>query len=946
MNIPLSRPVPDQDRALANIDSLITEHPHLRDRVLQHGDAIAALFSCSQFLATYVNNHPETLLDERNGALARMGGALDERECAAELREVLDACSDREQGMRVVRRFRKNRQLVILLNDVLHRLDQQQIMLDMSVLADVIIKESLAFIERLLRERYGEPENNAFLVIGMGKLGAQELNFSSDIDPVFVYRDESETSGVSSSPGVTRNRISAFEYYVKLVEEFSKFLSANTADGFAYRVDLRLRPQGTRGSLALSLGGYEDYYESWGQLWERAALLRARPVAGDDALGRDFLGMITPFIYRKYMDIDAIEEIRRMKSQVEQLKPGTFSRDIKRGYGGIREIEFFIQIFQLMYGGKEPMLRERSTLKALHRILQKGLIGHDDSYHLSENYLYLRTLEHRIQQMNDLQTHALPAQDRDLAEIGAKMGHRDLKTFLHDLDRRRVKVRAIYDSLFQQSHRKGTGGEDPSGSLFGGRFWDIDTPDQDRLSAELARRGVRRPDKALYHLTQIRNTTYSFQTLRGRRLMEEIIPSFLDEALKTPNPDRALLQLVDFSRLLATSESYLEPIVQNRELIKLIISVFAQSDYLAKLVMSNPEYMGSLVEGEIRWRTRSEIVHELEVLSDRKDPMQAVRLLRRLEEIRLGTRFLNGLINVIQLTHSLTTISETVITKLLRSERGLSGSVDDELIILGYGKLGGREISFNSDLDLVFMTADAPGETLIRRAENLLKAAMSYTREGVAYSIDTRLRPDGNKGPLVIPFAGLRSYYEKHAHPWELQALLKARPITGSSAVRRGFVAMRNEVLIRRGLEVTPDSIRHMRQRIETERSKDAPSAGISDIKLGSGGINEIEFIVQYLQLRHCAARPFILVPNTIDAVRRLFIHGILSQEDAVLLKEAYLFFRIVDTMLRLRNETTLREESDAPASVARLFGVSVEDFLARLHEQRMKIAEFGESLA
>ena len=946
MNIPLSRPVPDQERTLANLESLLTEHPHLRDRIMERRDEIAALFSCSQFLATYVNNYPETLLNERNGALARMGGSLDERECAAELREALDACTDREQGMRVVRRFRKNRQLVILLNDVLHRLDQQEIMLDMSALADVIIRETLTFIERLLRERYGEPENNAFLVVGMGKLGAQELNFSSDIDPVFVYRDEGETSGVASSPGVTRNRISAFEYYVKLVEELSKFLSANTADGFAYRVDLRLRPQGTRGSLALSLGGYEDYYESWGQLWERAALLRARPVAGDETLGRDFLGMITPFIYRKYLDIDAIEEIRRMKSQVEQLKPGTFSRDIKRGYGGIREIEFFIQIFQLMYGGKEPMLRERSTLKALHRILQKGLIGHDDSYHLSENYLYLRKLEHRIQQMNDLQTHALPAHDRDLAEIGAKMGYRDLKAFLHDLDRRRVKVRAIYDSLFQQSHPKGAGGEGPSDSLFGGRFWDIDTPDQDRLSDELSRRGVRRPDKALYHLTQIRNTTYSFQTLRGRRLMEEIIPSFLDEALRTPNPDRALLQLVDFSRLLATSESYLEPIVQNRDLIKLIMSVFAQSDYLAKLVMSNPEYMGSLVEGEIRWRTRSEIVHELEVLSDRKDPMQAVRLLRRLEEIRLGTRFLNGLINVIQLTHSLTTISETVITKLLRSEQGLSGAVDDELIILGYGKLGGREISFNSDLDLVFMTADAPGEAHIRRAENLLKAAMSYTRDGVAYSIDTRLRPDGNKGPLVIPFSGLRSYYEKHAHPWELQALLKARPITGSSSVRREFVAMRNEVLIRRGREVTPGSIRHMRQRIETERGKDAPAAGISDIKLGSGGINEIEFIVQYLQLRHCAARPSILVPNTIDAVRRLFIHGILSQEEAVLLRDAYLFFRIVDTMLRLRNETTLREESDAPASVARLFGVSVEDFLARLHEQRVKIAGFGESLA
>ena len=945
MTIRLSKPVPDQERVLSTIESLITGHPRLRARVLEHLDAIAALFSCSQFMATYVINHPESLLNEATGALAFMGRPLDEAACAIELESLLAACSTREAGMQTVRRFRKDKQLVILLNDLLHRLEPQEIMLDMSDLADVIIQASLDFSDRLLRERFGEPENNAFLVVGMGKLGAQELNFSSDIDPVFVYRADGETSGIATSPGVTRNRISAFEYYVKLVEGLSKFLSANTADGFAYRVDLRLRPQGTRGSLALSLSGYEEYYESWGQLWERAALLRARPVAGDTNLGREFLEMIAPFIYRKYLDIDAIEEIRRMKSQVEQLRPGTFSRDIKRGFGGIREIEFFIQIFQLMYGGREPMLRERGTLKALHRILQKGLIGHDDSYHLSENYLFLRTLEHRIQQVNDLQTHALPVQDRDLADLGAKMGYSDKRAFLEDLERRRLKVRAIYDSLFQQAGPKDSAGPGLSDSLFGGRFWDIDTPNQDSLSAELSRHGVRAPDRALYHLTQIRNTTYSFQTLRGRRLMEEIIPRFLDEALNTPNPDRALLQLVDFSSLLATSESYLEPIVRNRDLIKLISSLFAQSDYLAKLVMSNPEYMGSLVEGEIRWRTRSEIVHELAILAERKDPMQAVRLLRRLEEIRLGTRFLSGAINVIQLTHSLTTISETVITKLLRTEQNLSARSEDELIILGYGKLGGREISFNSDLDLVFMTAGALEVLHIRQAENLMKAAMSYTRDGVAYSIDTRLRPDGNKGPLVIPFAGLRRYYEKHAHPWELQALLKARPINGSISVRRAFIAMRTDVLTLRGQEVTLGSIRHMRQRIESERAKDAPLSGVCDIRLGAGGINEIEFIVQYLQLQHCADCPVILVPNTIDAIRRLSLHGILAPEAADLLKNAYLFFRIADTMLRLRNETTLREESDAPASIARLLGIGVDEFLERLHAQRMRICFYGEQL-
>ncbi|HMK44631.1 MAG TPA: bifunctional [glutamate--ammonia ligase]-adenylyl-L-tyrosine phosphorylase/[glutamate--ammonia-ligase] adenylyltransferase [Dissulfurispiraceae bacterium] len=940
--ISLTRPVPDQERALRNLETLLAAHPASRDRIVAHADDIAALFSCSQFLATYSANNPASLLDEQSGALALMHREVTYEALRDELHARLANCSSREEGMSIIRRFRKDKQLAVVLRDVMRRTEQQQIMLEMSHLADAILQESLAFVEKEMRERFGSPDDNGIVMIGMGKLGAQELNFSSDVDPIFVYRNEGETSGISGMAGVARNRISAFEFYVKLVEELTRFISANTADGFAYRVDLRLRPQGTRGSLALSLIGHEEYYESWGQLWERAALLRARPVAGDATLGADFLAMIEPFIFRKYLDLDAIEEIRRMKSQVEQLKGSSASRDIKRGFGGIREIEFFIQIFQLMYGGKVPILRERSTLKALHRILQKGFIGHDDSYHLSENYLYLRKLEHRIQQTNDLQTHSLPTSDRDLAVLALKMGYPSKPTFLEDLQQRRRKVRAIYDSLMQAPAAKS---ERPStaASLFAGAFWDLDTPDSEQLTAELAVLGVRDPAKALYHLSQIRATTYTFQTLRGRRLMEDLIPRFVEEALKTPNPDRALLQMVDFSRLLATNESYLEPIVQHNDLIRLLVSLFAQSDYLAKLVMGNPEYTGSLIEGEIRWRTRSEIRHELDVLSQRKDPMQAARILRRLEEIRLGTRFLNKLINVVQLTHSLTTIAETIAALLLRAEmpHDPSASGDSELVMLGYGKLGGREISFNSDLDVVFITTGNTTTEQIRQAEGVLRAATSYTKDGIAYSVDTRLRPDGNKGPLVVPLTGLQNYYAKYAHPWELQALLKARPITGSRAVRLAVLAMREEILTERGGSVTFADVRRMRERIRTERARDASAAASFDVKLGAGGINEIEFLVQYLQLANARKNPSILVQNTLDAVRRLGLAGILSPEDTAFLRDAYKFFRVVETILRLRNESVLKENGRAPESIARLLGMSADEVLAKLRRCRDGVLAF-----
>ncbi len=343
--------LPDPERAVKNIDSFLSENPDYAEKLNGCITEASTLFSCSQFLANYCVKNPDALFD----AINNLSISFDSEELGYELRAMLSACGSINEGMKAVRIFRKNKLLIITLKDILKQAGLQEIMVDMSMLADAVLQESLDFVKSFLGLRYGEPENNSIAVIALGKLGAQELNYSSDVDIIFVYREEGETTGVSAIQGAVMNRISAFEYYTKLVEEFVRFLSANTEDGFAYRVDLRLRPQGQRGNLALSLKSHEEYYESWGQLWERAALLRARPVAGDMRLGEEFLSLIKPFVYRKYLDFEAINEIRRMKSQVEQIKAGTLSRDIKRGYGGIREIEFFIQIFQLIYGGKEHL---------------------------------------------------------------------------------------------------------------------------------------------------------------------------------------------------------------------------------------------------------------------------------------------------------------------------------------------------------------------------------------------------------------------------------------------------------------------------------------------------------------------------------------------------------------------------------------------------------------
>lgn len=936
--------LPDPERAKNNIKSFLSENPDYTEKLNTHYSQVATLFSYSQFLANYSVKNPDALFH----AIDNFNISFDAEQLRAELNELLSSCNSINDGMKAIRNFKKNKLLIVTLKDILKQAELQEIMLDMSNLADAILCESLEFVESFLKQRYGTPENNSIAVIALGKLGSQELNYSSDVDIIFVYREEGETSGISTVHGITINKITAFEYYTKLVEEYTRFLSSNTEDGFAYRVDLRLRPQGQRGSLALSLRGYEEYYEAWGQLWERAALLRARPMAGNMHLGQTFLKAIKPFVYRKYLDFEAIDEIRRMKSQVEQIKAGTPGRDIKRGYGGIREIEFFIQIFQLIYGGREPSLWERSTFKALHKLLQKGFIGYEDCGQLFDNYIFLRTLEHRLQQLNDIQTHTLPSSDTELDILGKKMGFPDRSVFLSELNRRRHKVRAIYDSLLESR-------KEPPHGLLSSIFWDMEMPVEHLMAEEISKTKITDMKRAIHCLTRIRNNIYSFQTIRGRRLLEDILPMFVDEALKGINPDLALLQLVDFSGILASKESYLEAIAQRPEMISMLNFIFSQSEYLSKILMGSPEYIESIVEGEIRKKSFRELKNELKLLIERHGESTAIRLLRRFEEIKLGILFLDKKISVIEIMKALSKTAEAVLSMLLqRIEATLPYSLSPitccpSLIIIGFGKLGGREIIFNSDLDLTFITLNEPTEKDIKAAEKLLRVCMSYTKDGIAYRVDTRLRPEGSRGPLVTSMKGIRDYYMKHAQVWELQALLKARPINGSRFMVYGlrthmyFMKLRREVLMERGSKITVSDIKKMRERIQKELSKEVP--GTYDIKLGGGGIEDLEFIIQYLQLKNCRDNPQLLVQGTLDAVRRLNRMDILKNNDAIMMVETYIFYRTIETILRLRNESVLKEGSSTFQSLANFMSMDEEKILSSLNEKRAWTKTFWDRL-
>jgi glutamate-ammonia-ligase adenylyltransferase len=900
------------------------------------------LFSYSQFLANYSIQYPDALFH----ALNNLDESFEKSYLRNELRSIFSTCASIDEGMSAARRFRKLKLIIITLKDILKLSDLQSLMLDMSNLADVVLDESLLFIEPFVAQRYGRPESNTLVVIGLGKLGAQELNYSSDVDIIFVYRDEGETAGITTVQGVTINKITALEYYSKVVEDFTHFLSANTGDGFAYRIDLRLRPQGQQGSLALSLAGHEEYYESWGQLWERAALLRARVVAGDSALGQEFLEMIRPFVYRKYLGFDAIDEIRRMKSQVEQIKSGTgplksgglaLSRDIKRGYGGIREIEFFIQIFQLIYGGKEVLIRDRSTFRTLHILLQKGFIGYEDFHQLSDSYIFLRTLEHRLQQMNDIQTHTVPAGEHEIDSLGKRMGFGNGTAFVDELTRRRHKVRSIYDSLLFVGNVTGP----PYLGILSAEFWDMDMPVEQLLAEELSRKRVKDTKRAIYYLMKIRNTVNSFQTIRGRRLLEDVLPRFIEGALQSTDADLALLHLVDFAALMATKESYLETIAQKMELISSLIFVFSHSEYLSKILMSNTAYLDSLAEGEVRKKRLTRLKKELTELAGLHGTYTAVRLFKRLEEVGLGILFLDRQMDILELMKSLTKVAEAIVELLVLEEAHSAPS----LSVVSYGKLGGREITFNSDLDIIFLTRNEPSVDDVKAAERMLKIAMSYTKDGMAYNMDTRLRPEGSKGPLVSSLEGLTAYYTHHARLWELQALLKARPITGDNYMKRSFMSMRKKILLARGGGITVSEIKKMCERISKELSRESLAAGAYDIKRGKGGIGELEFIVQYLQMKHCRSHPELLVQNTIDAIRRINRAGILKDCDADMLSETYVFYRNIETMLRLRNEGILKRNGTALQGLADIVVISSKDILDTLHRRKALVSSMWNRL-
>jgi glutamate-ammonia-ligase adenylyltransferase len=904
---------PDPSRAERNLVRFIEINPDIK-RLAPYFAVIARLFAFSQFLANYCITNPEELysaVKERKKNITRR--LLKER---AKKELVISGDTEISGMMKALRLFKKRYLLRISIRDITEESDLLTAMDELSFLAEAIISRALEWSITHNQKRFGEPSDSVITLIGLGKLGGEELNYSSDVDLVAVYdNDEGQTSGIPNPSGIMFSRISNHEFYCKTIELFHKLLSSQTEDGIAYRVDLRLRPQGQKGDIALPLKAYKTYYESWGRTWERMVLIRARPVAGNMNLGKAFIKTIEPFVWKRTIDYSEIEEIRGLKKKIDSMLARD---DIKRGYGGIREAEFFIQTFQLLYAGENSSLKSYRILNAIQALKWMNIVPEKDLTILWGNYLYLRRIEHYLQMKEDLQTHTLPSSGEEIECISKAMGFSSGSDFLADLRLKRMQTKNMYNSLLgtqDDVHAEAL-------NLLEGKL------DNRELEGYLSFRRVRYPDKCLLNMKSIREHMGSFRTMHERSITRDVIPRLLENAFDAESPDRVLEGLEKLLTVYNIKTAHLTAIMNQKELRMGIIKIFSLSPYLTRIFLSSQYYLDILIEEWSILKTLKVMEEKLERTVRRGEDISfRIAQYRRFEEVRLGILFLLNILKTEDLFRVLSQLAEAIIRAIIDRHgcRGLS--------VIALGKLGGREMTFGSDLDIVFVSET---EEAVTAAERVMKTLTSYTDAGLLYSVDTRLRPDGSKGILVKNIEGYRNYYLKKAQNWEIQALLKARPVGGDENLARSFINMAKDVILKKGKEIKKKHISAMRERIKKELSHEPEGL---DIKLGPGGIEEIEFYTQFLQL-HCAEKfPDLLVQSTLTALSRLAKRGILTSSDRDTFKVAYKYFRKLETFLRLNEEQIIKDNSDFTELSSKFMGhKSQEGFLERSRGLRSEV--------
>lgn len=911
------------------LTAVFANSPYLCRAALREPAALTALFS----------QGPESVLD---GACRK---ALDVGETA-----------DLQTAMTALRRAKTQTALTVAVCDIAGHCTLEQVTTALARFADAALKGALRFA---LKEAAAGTELESWqgadiesrcglTILGMGKYGAFELNYSSDIDIVAFFDDDTFPFRKFDEP-----RPAA----VEIVKRVVKLIGEITADGYVFRVDLRLRPDASSTQIAISLDAAAEYYEEMGQNWERAAMIKARPVAGDPKTGEAFLTMIRPFIWRRHLDFAAIEDIQSIKRQIHAQYGGTkiavAGHNIKLGRGGIREIEFFVQTQQLILGGRDASLRPAGTLAAMQALVRNGTVKPETATELTGAYRFLRTLEHRLQMIEDLQTHSIGKSEEAVTHIASFMGFADAAAFSEAVLVVLRTVQGHYAKLFEND-----GGESdlsPTGSLV---FTGVDH-DPDTLKT-LTAMGFKDPVHVSGAIMKWhRGSTRATHGARARERLTKLTPTLLVALSRTVDPDVAFAQFDRFLTGLPAGVQLFSLLQAHEELLRLISELMGSAPRLAEHLSRAPATLDALLDPDFfaplpgQEALTAQLRRRLASAGSYENVLDETRRFVKEQIFRVGVQVIEGLAKAEVAGLAFADIAESAVATLLPTvEAELAASAGripgGAFAVIAMGKLGGREMTAGSDLDLVFVydvpegveESDGPKPLPVivyyaRLSQRLIAALTVLTSAGGLYEVDMRLRPTGNKGPAAVSLGAFRRYHETEAWTWERMAMTRARIIAGPPALAATLSATIRETLCRRQDWATlSGDARNMRAKVAAQY----PGKNPWDIKYAPGGLMDIEFAVQTLQLRHAPDHPQGLSTNTVDSLSRLAAIGAIATDDAATLSAAAGLESALMQVLRMALEGALDPQTATPGLKALLARAAGTDDFSALHRRLIEL--------
>jgi glutamate-ammonia-ligase adenylyltransferase len=938
---------PDPGMALTNLERFVAAS-RPPDSALQTlvanertTESLLNLFSTSQYFSEQLIREPWLLDWLRKGAERR-----DRETLIDDFWSQLDSALDDEAERLLLRQLRQREMLRIGYNDIVRGLPLEVVTFDLAHLADACVEAAYRLARRRVEARHGIPAGREgqparFVVLALGKLGGEELNYSSDIDLIFLYDLEGQSANLKG--------LSNAEFFARLGAEIVRLLADHTALGVAYRVDMRLRPEGDQGALARSLAATLGYYETSGRTWERQALIKCRPIAGSLELGQSFLKAITPFVYRRYLSGAEIGEIKAMKRRIEQrtVSAGTASVEVKTGHGGIRDVEFVVQFLQLLHGGQYVEVRHPNTLAAIARLEQVGCLTAEERSIMEDTYRFLRRVEHRLQTMFDRQTHQMPRDPQEQRTLAIRMGYPPASVwedrtgpahrFLLDYRAKTELNRRILNHLLHDAFRDDVGASaDPVVDLV------LDpAPSPELIASVLGHYPFQDLPTAYHNLMALAREDIPFLSqARCRHFLAAIAPRLLQAVVRTPDPDMTLTNLEKVSASLGAKAILWELFSFNPPTLRLYVELCATSQFLSEILINNPGMIDDLMDSLVVDRPQPAVAikAELSELCKGAEDLAPILLsFRNKEWVRIGTRDILGREPIREVTRELADVAEAIVMQVARDQwehrtarygtpRRPSDGQRERWAIVGLGKLGGRELNYHSDLDLVFLH-ETDGQTkggpqsvsndqfLTEVVRRVLKALDGTKTVGRLYATDTRLRPHGTSGPLVVTLHAFREYYLTAAQPWERLALTRARVVFATGGFRRDVTDAIHEIL------ATPVDPSPLAREVLAMRRRMEDLSGRSQMKRGFGGLLDIEFLVQYLLLVHAASFPDVVRPNLWDALDALRRAGLLDPDAHADLRAAYGFLRTVESRLRLvhnRSGVDLPGDTNALARLAR----------------------------